>query len=46
MLLVLPEDLIGNRLISLLLSRFVVLDEDAVEMMLPSLLIPRPGLYL
>lgn len=42
MLLLLPEDLIGSRLISLLLSRFVVLDEDAVEMMLPSLLIPRP----
>lgn len=42
MLSMLPEDLIGNRLISLLLSRFVVLDENAVEMLLPSLLIPRP----
>ncbi|CAI9716038.1 protein-associating with the carboxyl-terminal domain of ezrin-like [Octopus vulgaris] len=35
------EELVGSQLIHLLLSRFVVLNKDAEEFLLPSLLIPQ-----
>ncbi|GAB1598012.1 protein-associating with the carboxyl-terminal domain of ezrin-like [Argonauta hians] len=36
-----PEELVGSQLVHLLLSRFVVINKDAVEYLLPSLLIPQ-----
>ncbi|XP_041370739.1 protein-associating with the carboxyl-terminal domain of ezrin-like [Gigantopelta aegis] len=42
-LLGLPEELVAKRLVVLLLSRFVVLDESAKQYMIPSLLTPYRG---
>ncbi|KAH3791998.1 hypothetical protein DPMN_145487, partial [Dreissena polymorpha] len=42
-LLYLPEELVAKRLVPRLLSRFVLLDQTAIQHVLPSVLTPRTG---
>ena len=42
-LLSLPEELVGRRLVPLLLSRFVILDQTACQFVLPHILTPCLG---